>query len=235
MGPFYNLTFIMTRKFPALLLSILGLGTTCFAQTDPGSVSSQTRLGRYTAEKTVENMVGSPYIFTDWKVATVKFASGKVYKDMQVKYDQVYDKLLLKGEKGEPMSFVDQVAEFRISSTTGDLLYQNGFKPVAGNTVSTFYQVLFEGNIKLLKKVNKTIIESQNYNSPSVVKNIDEQTHYFLVKNDALTEFKPTKKAILEALKDRADLVNTFMTGTKVNFKDDDSLKSIFAYYNSLL
>lgn len=224
----------MIKNLTLVLLSIAGLGTHCLAQGEPGSVSSQTRLGKYTAEKTVENIVGNPYLFSDYKTATVKFANGKVFKDMEVKYNQVDDKLLLKGETGEPMTFVDQVAEFRIPTSKSESLYRNGFKPVANNTEKTYYEVVFEGTIKLLKKVNKTIIESQNYNSPSVVKNIDEQTHYYLVKNDQLVEFKPNKKAILELLKDKADLVNKFISGTKVDFKNDESLKSIFVYYNGL-
>jgi hypothetical protein len=223
------------KKLTVMLVSFVALSTQAFAQREPGSVSAQTKLGRYTAEKTIENMVGSPYLFEDWKAATVRFANGKVYKDMQVKYNQVDDKLLLKGETGEPMTFVDPVVEFRIPAASGETQYRNGFKPSANHTEKTFYEVMFDGNIKLLKKVSKTIIESQNYNSPSVVKNIDQQVHFFVVKQDESTEFKPNKKAILEVLKDKADLVNTFIAGTKVDFKSDESLKSIFVYYNSLL
>jgi hypothetical protein len=223
----------MIKKLTLTAIAFVGFCTIAFAQ-DPGSASAQTRLGKYTGEKTVENMVGDPYLFADWKPATVKFASGKVFKDMQVKYNLVDDKLRLKGETGEPMNFVDQVAEFRISSTNGELQYRNGFNPVGNYTAYTFYEIIFEGKIKLLKKVSKTIIETQDYNSPSMVKNIDEQTHYFLVKNDQLTEFKPVKKAVVELLKDKQDLINSYISSSKVDFKSDDSLKALFYYYNSL-
>jgi len=226
----------MKKTIMFILLGFGLLSTKGFGQnTDPGSVSAQTRLGKYTAEKTLENMVGSPYFNKDWQKGTVKFANGKVFKDMEVKYNLVDDKLVLKSETGEAMTIVDPVSEFRLPTSNGEAFFKSGFRPLGKHTERTFYQVLFDGNIKLLKRLNKSIIESQSYNSPSPVKTIDESVHYYFVKNDELIEFKPTKKAILQLLKDKSEQVNSVLSNIKGDLKEDETLKSVFVYYNSLI
>lgn len=223
------------KKYIFLIIFGLFLGVNpLIAQLPPAtSVSQQTSLGKYTAEKTVENLVGSLYLFdNEWKVAELKSSDGAVYKDFNIKYDIVNDLLIYQGKANEIMEFVVPINEFSI----GSLVFKNGYPSINTNTAKTFYQVLFEGKIRLLKKVTKTIIEAQNYNSPSMVKNIDTQTKYYIInKNGSIIPIKTNKKDVLDLLSEKSEQVKQYVSSHKVSFKNDEDLIGLFKFYDSLI
>ena len=230
-----------TKKiiYLSLLMGLGALKVNGQTSFSPTSVTQQTPSGKYTAERVVENMIGSMYMNDNWQTAVVKLDDGRSFKNMQVKYNLVDDILFFRGEDDSQfMKFLNTVTEVKMADKkTGlDKIYRSGYPAIGKNTTTSLYQVIFEGKVKLLKKETKTIIEAQNYNSPSSVKNIDAQTHYYFVdKSDKIKEIKLNKKAVTDLMKDKSGEIDTFVKGNNIDFKSDSDLERLFNYYNSLI
>ncbi|MFC1222709.1 hypothetical protein ACFE6N_02805 [Pedobacter sp. BG31] len=184
------------------------------------------------AKRTDADFEGSPYLFSDWQKAVVQFGAGIAPSSSEVKYDLLADLLVLKGKDGEEYEFKDQPKEFLLTSLKE--LYKNGFAPVDKFTDKTFYQVIYEGKIKFLKKTTKTIIESKGYNTATITRKIADDTQYYIVKADNKPiKVKYTEKSIFATLGKSEELAR-YCKENKLNIKSPDGIIKLLSYYDTL-
>lgn len=202
-----------------------------------GFAQGGTRWGTYAKAKITENINGSPFLSDDWLPATIKMATGNLLKDFKVKYNLIDDQLYFKSDEDNRfLTFNEPVSEFRIQEPSGLVLYKNGFVNPKFGSKNTFYQVLFDGKVKLLKRLNKSVIEVQGYNEASPTKNISEQVRYYAGSvNGEVVEVKPTKKDVLAIMASKKAEIDKFLTSSRIDFKNDKDLVTLFTYYNSLI
>lgn len=192
--------------------------------------------GRPVVERKHENLIGSLYLNDKWEQGIVQLSNGSTLKSVELKFNMTNDQLLFKGKKGETLQFADPVQAFKLLNTERHEEFRKGsllgkdFKP------ELFYQVLFDGHIKLLKRSSKVIVEAKGYNSATVTNNVNTIVKYYLLKPDkSVTEFKPSKKKVIEILADGKKDIETLVNDSKTNINDDADLIKIFEVYNSKL
>ncbi|KQR71810.1 hypothetical protein [Pedobacter sp. Leaf176] len=178
------------------------------------------------------DLQGSPYLFPEWEAATVKFSMGINPLKENVKYDLLEDVLVTKGENDQEYTFKDMPTEFILSNTKE--VYRNGFKPVDGMSIKTFYNVIYDGKVKYLKKLSKTIIESKGYNSATVTKKVTDMTNYYLVINDsAPVKVKNNEKSFITVL-GKGDELTKFIKENKIDLKTNEGVIKFLSYYDTL-
>jgi hypothetical protein len=101
--------------------------------------------------------------------------------------------------------------------------------------VSTgFYQVLYDGEIKLYKKEVKIITEK--YTNTPELSVLFEKVHYYYIKKG--NRFYPIvkKKDFLKILNDKGKDLNDFISNEHLNFRKDkdNTLTKIVAYYDQI-
>ncbi|WP_461789110.1 hypothetical protein [Pedobacter sp.] len=175
---------------------------------------------------------GTPFLFKDWMNGSVIFASNRVVKSIPLKFNLESGEIYFKSpQSGNEMLFSDAVRSFTVNGRT----FQAGFEPVDGNSKVTFYEVLgsADNKVKLLKKVNKTIMEVTEYNAPNK-KVFKENFGYYLV-NDSKMPMKVKKdNSILSQFNEKEAQVKEFISKNKLNVKKDEDLAKILDYYNTL-
>lgn len=222
----------MKKILLACLILLSGLSSKILAQglyiQDVNG--SPVRIGTYT------NVIGSPYLSDSWLKANIKMANGKVFNNIDVKYDQVADELIYKGTDGQTMNFTDKVAEFHILGDNGsNNIYKQGFTGPKGLSAQNYAQVLVDGKTKLLKRTVKNLQESREYNSATVDRTVTSSTLYYLVnENGEILNISKDKKGILKALPAKGAEIETYISSNKLNAKDDLDLIKIINYYNTL-
>ncbi|OOQ60796.1 hypothetical protein [Mucilaginibacter pedocola] len=190
--------------------------------------------------KSYMNVEGTPYLTDEWQPGDVKLVNGVTSQEkLMLKYNLVDDMLLFK-EKGSDnaMSFVVPVQEFTISPAGDDKVlvkhFRAGYKDIEGNTPTSFYQVLSDGKVQLLRKDTKKALETQEIGSASKTTTFIEKTKYYLVVNGKTTQVKNDKKSLLAVLADKQAQLEDYIKTNKVNFKDDAQLGKLVDYYNTL-
>lgn len=190
--------------------------------------------------KTYAEIQGSPLLSDNWFGGTVNFANGKTATAI-LNYNLYGDELLFKNPKDSTvLSFVDPVKSFSLKDANieecdlSDLSFSSGFPAVDDQTTKTFYLVVGEGKIKLLKCYRKKVIESKDFSSQITTKSFMPANSYYLLSNNQMVKIKPNQKNILAAMNDKAAQVQDYIKKNAVNFKSDVALAKLFNYYNSL-
>lgn len=186
------------------------------------------------AKESRAGLVGEPYLYKDFKKAMVKFGGGASSPGYyEIKYDQLEEAIVVKG-KGidEELAFSDPVVEFKFDES--GRLFRNGFSPVDKATEKSYYEVLYDGKTKYLKRSTKVIIEAKEYNSATVTKKIEDDSALYIAKEDKKPlSVKANEKSVLKVLGKEAEL-SKYIKDNKLNLKNDGDMGKLLAYYDTL-
>jgi hypothetical protein len=190
--------------------------------------------------KTYSEIQGSPLLSDSWVTGTVTFAGGKTATAI-LNYNLYGDELLFKNPKDSAvLAFVDPVKSFSLKdaaiegSDITDPSFSSGFPADDDQTTKTFYQVVGDGKIKLLKCYKKRVVESKDFSSQITTKSFLDASAYYLFIDNKMAKVKPNQKVIIAAMNDKAAQVQDYIKKNSVNFKSDVALAKLFGYYNSL-
>jgi hypothetical protein len=196
--------------------------------------------GKPYMEQSYTEVEGSPYLIANWATGAVKLVNGKSIT-AKLKYDLIKDELLFQNKRDSvALSFVDPVQYFSFNDVAIDesniapLVFGSGYPPVDNQTQASFYQVIADGKVKLLKHYKKTIRVDKAFNSATSTQTFVLADVYYVFINNQITRIKPSQKSILAALGDKADQLQGYMKSNTVNYKSDVALAKLFSYYNSL-
>lgn len=177
---------------------------------------------------------GSEMLYETWLPATVKNSKGQEYKNVMVKYNLLEDVPYFLGKADGAMSFSVPLAEFVIQNENGkQQKFRSGFPSIDKFTELTFYEVLVDGNAKLLKKASKKITESRAYNSATTVKNIVDNVNYFIFEDGKLSSVKKDKKSLISVLL-KKDIIQKYLSESGISIKKEEDLVNAVDKYNSL-
>lgn len=223
-------------KITVTFLLVIGINSELFAQVIiPTDIN-----GRRLKTKNYVELNGSPYLFADWANGSVKFMKGAVYEGL-IKYDQISDELIYLDSNKEPLEFADPIFEFIIEDAKGNSdskrkVFRKGFgaSPLDSESNNLFFEVLVEGDVVLLKRTQKTIVEQTPYNSATPVQHVKELVTYYTSEKGSFIKLKKPEKNLVEALNNKAPELEKYIKDKKINLKKEDDLKAVVAYYNSI-
>lgn len=185
--------------------------------------------GRPIFETSYVEIEGSPYLNEEWSRGTVKSKqNGKTYELAKMRYDTYKDELEYE-ENQKKYRFGKEITEF----STGNGVFRNGFPPIESQTERQFYHVLYDGNVKLLKRLSARIQTEKPYNSATTIKRFVKEDALYLVKNGVITRLKKDKKTLLEALGDKQKELDTFIKDEKLKLSKEEDILRVIEKYDS--
>jgi hypothetical protein len=221
------------KKLPVIFIILI-----CIIINKAGAQYVNYKDGKPLTSIDYTSVDGSPYLTENWVAGTVKLANGTTYTDVMLKYNLKDDELYFKNKDGETLAFAQPVQEFTLKYTDNDELVKRylrkGYKGIENATPNSYFEVLSDGTVQLLKKVSKVIIESQAFNSATKTRSFQENVSYYLVRADKAVRVKNDKKSILANIPDKQQQLQDYLKANKVNFRSDTDLAKFITYYNSL-
>jgi hypothetical protein len=191
--------------------------------------------GSYINEKG-NDIKGTPLLFGNWNYGTVWLVTGEKYDSMRVKYDLYSDKLIVLINDTE-YEFNTGVSSFRITDSVSRkvLLFRNGFDPASSFSRQSFYQVLYDGETKLLLKVRKQIV-SEITSTPGVkTRGFEDERSYFLVMpKGELKKIKKKNTDIIDMLDGNREELKKMINEQKLKLTKDEEIIQLLHYYDSL-
>ncbi|SHG79542.1 hypothetical protein [Pedobacter caeni] len=186
--------------------------------------------------KSNSNIKGSRYLYENWTKGHVLQKDKKYYNDMELKYDVLDDYPIFKKQE-KALAFRFPIQEFQLISPktpTAISIFRNGFPAVGTHNDKSYYQVLADGKTILLKKHNKSIVESTQYGEAKKQEVLTDSQQYYLFHNGEMIKLKADKNALLKALGDKQKELNQFITDQDLKAKSDQQLIKIVNYYNGI-
>lgn len=244
------------KKYLAFLI-LLGFETQ--AQTNVSDVSKE-RINMGTglnsskssvfwgAPTELANTVGEVYLDTLWNSGSVRLTKGieqfggqgaiDTLTGLNLRYNVYRNELevLANAEKKDVKAIQgDDLKSFSLKHHGRQTLFVNAQNLKTDKPLTGFYEVLADGKLTLVKHYWVQSIRP-NYNAAFGTgdKNtrINIQDDYYVISNGKAEKISPGKKSVTAVMKDKEGTVSKYLKDNNVNYKSEDDLIRLFAFYN---
>jgi hypothetical protein len=171
------------------------------------------------------NISGNPFLLKDWSEGKVKFSNGRIMNNFKLKFDCVRNLLLMQFE-GSTFAAESKITEFVLYTKTGkkadSMIFRKGFPAAEKTTESTYYQVLFEGRVTLVRLITKDIIEENVLvkTTTSTNRRLENVEKFYLLKDGAMIHLTADKEDWLKQLPDKAAQLSTYITEQRIRLRN---------------
>jgi hypothetical protein len=177
---------------------------------------------------------GHPFFYKDDFLQGTIVYDNILHPEVKLKYDEVKEVIIFEDATHRIQLVGDRISRFSIMG--------NDFVRITKDTgknalVSTgFYQMLYDGNITVLKKEVKSIREVLVSNTEGIYRYIDAKKYYYINWDNEYYAVK-RKKSLLNLFKNRRKEVQQHIKRNKLNFKKDPDnfLIQTTLYYDQLI
>lgn len=238
----YSMRRIMLTVFSSCIFTVTVLSQVV---TQPGSVvttfvSPTTPIfiddisGKPFLEKRDDAIKGSPLLLANWHPGTVTFRSGQQGKELQLLFN--VNKNVLYFKRGEGiLEFVQPIREFTLrianDNDSVNIVFRNGYVGFEKNNQETFYEVLTDGAIQLLKQYTKTLLTYKPYNQPEQ-QEYSDKVKYFIYRDHKLTLIKRDKEFLMQAFPDLSNKILSWCEANNSNAKSEPHLAALIGSLN---
>jgi len=182
---------------------------------------------------------GSPYFIEGFRYANVTLNKGIVYENIKVKLDVCNNEAHVIGDDQKEMIVKDGlIGEIVLTdSINGKVVFykfQTGFPDIDKNGIYSFYQVLSNGVIQLLKAIKKEIVQTKDVMSGEVKREFVQYEEYYVYNYGIMLKLKKEKEFVLDLFDDEKEKISEYLKNKKMNYKNIGMLTDLFNYYNSL-
>ena len=217
---------------------IVGTGTSASNMYTGITVSAGSNNGIWIRSNPSESKVeGSNYLFSNWvNMASIHTTDKKGYKIPKVNFNVKFNRFEANLSDGSK----DSIFAFNSKSIDKVIIDNHQFvrKSVEGKGSNYFLELIEEGDkLSLLKSYSAVI--TQGTINPMTQKKLTEDkisinASYYIDRDGNLEEIKLKKSTVLKLMSDKKDELKSFLSENKISFKEDNDIKKIFSYYNSI-
>lgn len=178
------------------------------------------------------------FIKQEWVQANVKFKSGRPDMQAPMIFD-IHNDIPYYLMNNVIMEFVDSVSEFSMivpyKKDSMLMKYKRYYPAIQANTSATFYQVLVEGKIELLKCRSKSILLFKDPETPEEKKKDPGHLYFAYMPGGKIVQIKPDAEVILKNMQEYDWAIREVMKKEKLKPKDEDKLVELFVLLHNQL
>ena len=160
---------------------------------------------------------------------------GETYQNVPMHYDLVHDEVVI--EHYDQKGYVGLVKPHQNKITSFVLLNHTfihlGSQSTGEDIRDGYYDLLYDGNVKILAKRKKTISEDLSMQTLKV--SFNEKVSYYLFKDNEYHTIK-SKGSVLKVLKDKRKELNQFASKRRADFtlNREYSMVKLAEYYDQI-
>jgi hypothetical protein len=180
---------------------------------------------------------GNPYLFKDWSDGVIRFTSGRVLTQFKLKFDCLKNQLLLQFQ-GSTFAAESKVKEFvlyKSGKQKDSLLFRKGYPAAEKATEETYYQVLFEGKIALLRLFAKNIIEEKQSIPATTTRRLEDAELFFLLKDGIMITLPQDRNDLPKIFPDKSELLSKFIAEQQLRMRTAEDFIQVAKKFNELL
>ncbi|PJJ83507.1 hypothetical protein [Mucilaginibacter auburnensis] len=219
---YYSIAFSALMAYQCSAFAQIGVGV----QFDNTDVNYGGRLR--------SNFNDPNYLYNTWAKGSVLQGDGKSFNNLDLMFDRSKSRVLFKDADGSTKAFAVPIAQFSISSPespfAAEKIFRRGFEPIDGATEATYYEVLTDGNIKLLKLTEMKRVFERAPGSLYETKQIKPAYNYYVAENNKLTKLRREKKFVINLLKEKVPNIEQVVA--KLNLQHEEDLVKLFSSIN---
>ncbi len=226
------------KLFPALFLFAL-LSMETFAQTavetQPGTIDDlKTSTLKIPA---LQEISGSPFLTTDYNMATIQTSTNKVITEVPVKFNIYNNAIMVKMDDGQELKLEDfkmvSYDETKPDGTIKHYKFEQGLPEVDNHNESSVYQVVSAGaKVQLLKYVTQKIEDINTPDNSSQKELVKSEQLYVYVPGGTIKRIKASKKDLVEALPTMSARIDEIATANNLKLKNEAEIAVVVEALN---
>lgn len=174
----------------------------------------------------------SPYLSDVFQEAVLMYKDEKLSK-LMVRFN-TFSNALEYQQDGNNFTLTEPaIVGFRLPDGS---IFRRGFQNIdKKQTNLTFYQVLSEGNLSLVKFPHSRMQNKTQYNQATKMYAYVSDESFYLAKTDGtLVKVKKDKKSIFEAIPDKKEQLEEYLNKEKLKLNNWENIIKLLNYYNSI-
>lgn len=174
---------------------------------------------------------GYPFFYSAYPdIGTVTY-DGILYDSILMSYDETKDVLVINDQGNRIQLLSEKVVQFKIFNY--DFIRLEKDRNSNELISSGFYNILYKGDLILLKKQVKTVKEE--ITNAELIRSVNEKDYYYIKKDQAIFPIKSSKD-LYRLLGDKKKQVQQFVKENNLKFSNDkqNMLTKATAYFDSL-
>jgi hypothetical protein len=199
--------------------------------TEAGISTSNTLSFYNVSTNTYHLLSGSPYLLATFQEGSV-FRNNKWLLGYKLRLNTYSKQIEFQTANNQILTVLPtEVESFKIN----DAHYVSGYPPVDKLTKQSYYQLLYDGKMKILK--NTTTFLEEVVAADGVKQGDKFMTYqsYYLFDNEKMTRFLPSKKSFFKLLpSSKVSELEHFSNEKQLKFKDDKDFALLLNYLESL-
>lgn len=190
-------------------------------------------------ENKYADVSGSAYLYPNFKFASIVLKDGRTYNNVQARLNLVEHEVNFIASNGE-QGYIGKgmVTSILFNDTTKEgiksVFFQTGLPAIDNQTAIHFYQVIVFGKLSLLKSINKNIEERLNELSGEKSKEFAQRENLYVLNEGSLKRVKKDADFFINTMANQKEAINQYIRSNKLNFKNEEHLKKLVEFYNSL-
>ncbi len=183
---------------------------------------------KYSLDKRYPQVEGSPFLFDTYKVGILKMTDGKILTRARMNIDLVtQDLIVLNGQNVGVIVSPDQVTSLELESK----IFRNGFPALENQTPQSFYEVMIQDTVSLLKYYQKSIVQLDEFDKGK--KKFQLYEDYYFLYNNTMNSLKT--KTLNKAFPQMKDDISAFIKSNDLKLKEDAGAKKLVEFINTRL
>jgi hypothetical protein len=233
-----------TKAFLSIIL--IGFTLSSFSQNNgivvPGKWSTQifiTDVNGQPFQNKYDKYVGSIFLYDDFRLANITLQNGKAFEKVKTKIDLLNQEMVFLSTDGK-LGILNngQVKEIRFLGEPNDSVstsvFRTGFPKVDVLNPSSFYEVLADGKLMLLKSLMKYAVENKNELSGEVNRLIEDAENIYTFKDNQMKRLKKDREVLFDLMVDRRSEIASFRNKSTIDLKNINDVKRLLQFYNGL-
>ncbi|MCS6821746.1 MAG: hypothetical protein NZ551_07740 [Microscillaceae bacterium] len=191
-------------------------------------------VGEVIRENKYTDIEGTPYLSEKFYDGYVLMQDGRK-GNFPIKYDAFADKILYMHKQVMYELDKAEVREFSYTDTEQKktFLFRNGFGTYNKNSDNAFYEVLYDGKHKLLKRYLVEKVTTKLFNSATTTIKFQLSEQWFIYTNKQLQPFKRNKKSFQTIFAHQPEVLRYIET-QKLKLKTDEEIIKALKFLEGL-
>jgi hypothetical protein len=211
-----------------------------FIQNNTGGLVNMADInGISLVKKTYDaDIQGSAFLNNDWANADIQLKSGKWIKTAKAKLNAESNKVHFLDSLGRELiaddGLIIKIVLDAPLEAGQKYIFESGYPPTDGQTITFFYQLVEDGKIKMLNRITRPIETFKNELSGEIRKEFVEHRLMYIYADGQMHILKNDKALMMALMKEQKTAIETYLAENKINFKKSADIQKLVRYYNSL-
>lgn len=169
----------------------------------------------------------SPYLYDEWSSGTITTTGGEILDAVKVRFNSAKDEIEYHKD-GVVIPLGNAVEEFSLLTESDLYTFKKGYPAVGQQGENSFYRVLYDGNLKVLKRYNNVTAAAPGKKPEG------RSEQLYILKNNKMIPVKVNdRKGVMQVVADKKNHMEYAAKEQQLDFGQEADIVKLIEEYDA--